>query len=126
MARSESLRRRCKHAYVGTATQDELVAYKLYLDRRVVCSTFYRVRPTDRSTWLFGGKPVKLRKVRPASYCYCLEFEAAGSSDTRKAMRVYTDSWEPAALALLPLGRENPDADDAMEGAGPEAGQEDR
>lgn len=99
-----------KWPFEGVAEQGELVAYKLRLDAGIEPGRIYRVRPTTQGSWLFRGKPMRLLEIRPASHCYRLKFqltpeEIPDPSDER-CLCVYTDSWQPAALALTPVATE--------------------
>lgn len=97
--------------FEGSADQDELVAYRLQLDERIELGRVYRLRPTNQQVWLFHGKPMRLVAIRPASYCFRLKFdltpdEVTDPSDER-CFCVYTDSWQPAALALTLVATES-------------------
>jgi hypothetical protein len=96
---------RHKSPFEGSAKQGEIIAYKLRLDRRIKPGKIYRLRPTNQRFWLFHGKPMRLICIRPAQYCYRLEFDLSPEENTDplnvRARCVYTDSWQPAALALM-------------------------
>lgn len=97
--------------YEGSLRRDELLAYRTSIDSRITPGRAYRVRPTDRATRLFAGLPVRLVEIRPAAYCFRLTFdvpertEGVDSTDVRSRC-IYTDSWQPAAIALSPVGEE--------------------
>jgi hypothetical protein len=97
-------RERLPGPFEGSAKPDELLAYGLHLDELIEPGRVYRLRPTNRPGRLFHGKPMRLVGIRPASHCYRLKFdltpdEIADPADER-CLCVYTDSWQPAALAL--------------------------
>lgn len=97
--------------FEGSAEQDELVAYRLQLDERIEAGRVYRLRPTNQQVWLFHGKPMRLVAIQPASHCFRLKFdltpdEVTDPSDER-CFCVYTDSWQPAALAFTLVATES-------------------
>jgi hypothetical protein len=90
--------------FEGSARRGELLAYRLHLDARIKLRNIYRLRVTNRNSWLFHGKPMRLIEIRAASYCYRMKFDLTPDEITdpldERCCCVYTDSWQPAALAL--------------------------
>ena len=102
---------RRKWPFQGSAKPGEIIAYKLRLDRRIKPGKIYRLRPTNQRFWLFHGKPMRLVCILPKQYCYRLEFDLPPdeiSDPTNVRSRcVYTDSWQPGALALMSVPTES-------------------
>jgi hypothetical protein len=90
--------------FEGSTRRGELLAYKLHIDRGITPGGIYRLRPTNQSLWLFNGKPMRLIGLRPAAYCYRMTFDLTPEEITdpldERCRCVYTDNWQPAALAL--------------------------
>lgn len=90
--------------FEGSIEPDEFFAYKLDLDARIEPGRIYRLRATNQRSWLFHGKPMRLIEIRPASHCFRMKFELTPEEINdpldERCRCVYTDSWQPAALAL--------------------------
>ncbi len=95
---------RVAYPFAGGLEGDELLACKLQVDARIEPGRVYRLRPTNQRCWLFHGKPMRLLEIRAASHCYRMKFdlspEEIPDADDERCRCVYTDSWQPAALAL--------------------------
>lgn len=95
---------RSGYPFAAGTREGELLAYKLEVDARIEPGRVYRLRPTSQRAWLFHGKPMRLLEIRPASHCYRMKFDLSPEEipdlADERCRCVYTDSWEPAALAL--------------------------
>ena len=107
MVPTHQSRGRSPWPFKGSVRQGELLAYKLTLDGRIKVGRAYLVRPTNRSEYLFGGKPLRLVQVRVAEYCYRMTFDVRPEDCTDplddKSRCIYSDNWQPAGLALTPV-----------------------